>query len=405
MTATFPTAVSDSSYLASNVTATFGEMVTLDPTFEEMVTLDPTFDEMVTLDPTLLDPVARHDQLDRHMATLIETGLNIKKYSIPPVVAVGLLGNVLTIALMQRPYLKSSTSSVYFSSLAVLDTMHLLHNFFAGWYKTFYEHDLYGYSDFTCKLSSVMSMFCTNAPAWLIVAVAAERVVVTTFPIRGKLWCTRRVALAVSVSVSVLFAVLWMALVFRWGISVGACNPITNRLVLKFFLDHGYMLAISLYTLVPSPLLLMLNAVLVYQVVKANRFRKLAASDTSAVKNTASTTRITVMAVTVSVTYMLLTMPAMVFLYLDVMVNDAMVKQTMREPLWKFLRDISNVLRELNHAVNFFIYLLVLPRVKSELAVMFRACCRNQPSQDSKLQTSSFGKKKYTPTNSSGHSC
>ena len=44
----------------------------------------------------------------------------INKYGIPIILVVGLIGNLLTLILMRRPVMKSTTSAIYFSTRSVV---------------------------------------------------------------------------------------------------------------------------------------------------------------------------------------------------------------------------------------------------------------------------------------------
>ncbi len=92
------------------------------------------------------------------------------------------------------------------------------------------------------------------------------------------------------------------------------------------------------------------------------------------------------MAITVSLTYMILTMPAVIIAYLDVMKNEGKYIGTLALPEIIFFRDISIILRDLNHAINFFLYLLILPKVRCELAAMWRAVIRICPCSSTSVE-------------------
>ena len=331
---------------------------------------------------------------DEGLSSLIQLGISVKKYGIPPVAITGLLCNFLILWLMRRSCMQTTTSAIYFSSLAIVDNLHLLHNLLADWYIATFKVDPYSFYDITCKLKSFLAMFSSNSPAWLVIALTTERVAITTFPLRARQWCTRRAALVLSVATLLFIAALWLVLIFMWGVSGGPCDK--NSDSRRFMLEHGYLLGIVLYTLIPSPLLIVLNGVLIYQVVKGKILRKKmltsgAAAGRQSQSHKASLSRITVMAVVVSLTYVVLTLPALTFTYINIVVNKLEVKGTMAEPLWRFLHDASVILRELNHSINLFLYLLVLPKVRTELAALV-LCCRHPKEEENTGRVSTVNK-------------
>ena len=97
------------------------------------------------LSPTTLGPDGASTEEDPHLSTkndeeddeylsdLVKIGMAVNKYGFLVVLAIGIVGNLLTIVVMRRPSMKKSTTSIYFINLAVADLYHLLDYMTGRW--------------------------------------------------------------------------------------------------------------------------------------------------------------------------------------------------------------------------------------------------------------------------------
>ena len=311
---------------------------------------------------------------------LLEAGLTINKYAAPITLPVGLVGNILILILMHRPFMKTSTSAVYFKILAVGDSLHLLMHFTGPWMSKHNDKDLWGYYDITCKMQMILMTTGFTWPAWIIVAMTAERLVAVCFPFRAKKWLTVKMAGVVCVAITLLSFVLWSAVYLPYGVSTGPCD---RKLLKEITEEYTILLAAILYTYVPTPLLIIMNTVIVWQLIRARKQRDKMTATIGSTNSKVS--RVTVMAVTVSLVYLVLTLPSSFITNLDIMgIDTGKLVEMLRGDQIKFCRQVFNVLRELNHAINFLLYLLILPKVRNELVKMWRivtatACLSAKP--------------------------
>ena len=302
-------------------------------------------------------------------SNLLEVGLAINKYAIPIILTAGLVGNILTLMLMQKPFMKNSTSAIYFSTLAIGDSLRLLIYLTEVWLPKHAEKDPWLHNDITCKIQQILSAASYTWPAWIIVAMTAERLVAVRFPFRAKGWLTVKVAGAVCVVITFLSFVLWSVVFLSDGVSTGPCD---TKLLWKISQEYVLLLATTLYTYVPTPLLIVMNTVIVRQLIGSRKQHDKMTTTIGSANSKIS--RITVMAVTVSLVYLVLTIPACFIVTFDFLIIDTgKLSDIVLKTEFMFCREVFSCLSQLNHAINFFLYLLILPKVRYELVNMWRS--------------------------------
>ena len=310
----------------------------------------------------------------RKTLELIELGRDIHKYAMPGIFAVGFIGNILSLVIMQRPFIRKSSASVYFSALAVADTIallyHLLYNYLRIHFPDLNLEPLkLSFSDILCKTLAGVLPFTLQWPAWLILAVTAERLLMTLFPLKGKLWCTRRAALGMVISITLILALYNSIAWYVLGLSLGRCT-LTG---IEGWDEFRIYFNLTLYTLLPSPLLILMNAVMIYKLLGSQRIRKrLTYSENSGKKSKAdgAISRATVAAVLVSVSYFILTCPSTTINTI-VVITDLDTKY----PEIRLVHYIGLVFRTTNNAINFILYLISYPRIRTECVTLITTCC------------------------------
>lgn len=295
----------------------------------------------------------------------------IRNYGMPVITAIGIPSNVCSFLLMQRQRLRVTSVSVYFSTLAVADTWVLLHAISYQWSSSYFGTTFWLKHNILCVLNQWTLLFGMTWAAWLVVALTVERLLVIIFPLRSKVWCTRRNAVITVISITLISASVWAVLVFMWGVEMSIECQIRD--LINFLEGAGYTINAILYSLGPSSLLLLLNGALVYQLWKAQKQRaqmasNAAVSDDSNAKRTSTTIRVTITVCVVSISYLLFTLPISMFRLLD-----RMRQLTDEGPV--IVSQVAILFRLLNHSVNFFIYLLTSDRMREEFVALMM--CRN----------------------------
>ncbi|XP_073978989.1 probable G-protein coupled receptor 139 [Rhodnius prolixus] len=139
---------------------------------------------------------------------------------LPLVVTVGIMGNVVTVIVMTRKRMKSSTNT-YLTALAVSDLLFLIFNMILSFehqpairqsqYVTYWH--LHKWTIWLVDATGA----CSN---WLTVSFTLERYIAVKHPLRGKVLCTESRARKVIALVILLACLLTITTAFEWNVDV-----------------------------------------------------------------------------------------------------------------------------------------------------------------------------------------
>ena len=130
---------------------------------------------------------------------------------------VGVPMNLLSLAVMLRPNMRRTSSSVYFAALAVWDVFTLLSHL-VTMVARLYERSMI--STVFCKLLFAIQSFVSINSNWTVALMTFERLLVVSFPLKAITWCTvkrAKVTLAVMTTISLMFNSHYMWTVHAWN--------------------------------------------------------------------------------------------------------------------------------------------------------------------------------------------
>jgi len=314
-----------------------------------------------------------------------ETGAHITSLSLnyviwvfvmPVALLVGIVGNVLSIVVLQSKAFRRTTTGVYLPITAVADTIHVV----VGCQEILEVAGIFSareYNVWACRAYKVIYYTSGDAAIWLLVAFTFDRFVAVCFPLRKRRVC--RWKRAVIASATIIFLSLAKNFHEFWtrgpeytesGEFVRICG---RQKRYKFFLDYVRpWIAIILITVVPFILILFFNCMIVHSLLKAQRLRSKNAAYTEACATPTGTgnkpptsatsfRQTTFMCLGVSFAFLILVAPSVVLLT--------------GKPYWKRgdaaaygnAKAISNFLSILHHCINFFLYCVTGRRFRQEL--------------------------------------
>lgn len=161
-------------------------------------------------------------QLDPIYARLRDdTRFWIQRVLVPSLAVVGSFGNIVTVIIMTRRRMRSTTN-MYLAALALVDMLYLMLTFLLGFshYPNMDEPKYYAY----WRLKPFMMMLtdaCSNTSVWLTVTFTIERYIAVRFPMKGKVWCTEERAKKL------------IMLVFAFGILFALPVPLEWKVILR----------------------------------------------------------------------------------------------------------------------------------------------------------------------------
>ena len=297
-------------------------------------------------------------------------------YVLPVALLVGIIGNILSIIVLQSKSFRHTTTGVYLPSTAVADIVFLL----TGGLEILETADIFDvreYNIWTCRLYKVLHYTAGDISIWLVVAFTFDRFVAVCFPLGKLKFSTWK--RAVIASATIVFLSLAKNLHEFWtrgpeyrrnGELRRICG---SQEKYHFFLDYVRpWLVLVLVMVIPFVLILVFNCSIVAGLVRANRSRRLSVpSFTTAVvtgskpsSSSSSFRQMTFMCLGISFAFLICVAPSIVLL--------------IGKPYWKHrtnvayqnAKAVSNFMVFINHAINFFLYCVTGQRFRHELKAL-----------------------------------
>ncbi|XP_054707619.1 FMRFamide receptor-like [Uloborus diversus] len=317
-----------------------------------------------------------------HKNFLIHSRFWVQRILVPTIMTIGIVGNVITIVIMTRRRMRSSTNN-YLAALAIFDMMYLIFTFILSLshYPHIPDSDHYIYwrmRPFIFMLTDT----CSNTSVWLTVTFTVERYIAVCHPMKGKVFCTESRAKKAIVTVFLFCFTFTIPTPFEWKV-VEKINESTNHTTL--YLDHSdmgrnylyktiyYWLTVVLFIFIPFILLAIFNSFLIRSVhlskVQRSSMTRGEGSDSS------QENKITMMLIAVVILFFICQLPTACHLLYSTLHENFNVKQLY---LLHGLGNIFNFLMSINAAGNFVLYCLLSQKYRRTFIQIFCPCMRNR---------------------------
>ena len=288
-------------------------------------------------------------------------------YLSPVIIAIGIVANTLTLIVMNRQSLRNSPVSVYMSALAVTDTLVLIMDVLNNWFLETLKLNLLALSLVFCRFHRFFFNVCYTCSAWLVTSLAIERTIVVFFPLKAKVFCTRKTALVVVSVLIIVSGVLYIPNTWGWVLSEQSnCDMLPQ---FKFFFSNvAPWLSAALYSYIPAIIMITCSTGIVIQLRRAaiQRRAMLSHSEGTA-KISDDVRRVSITVLVVCLTFLLLTVPVTTF-YIVLFATGKYLTYT---DITALVRAIILVFGLCNHAINFFLYVLTSADFRQELRNLF----------------------------------
>lgn len=294
------------------------------------------------------------------------TRLIVQKILSPTVSTVGFLGNTLSIIVLSRRRMQSSTN-VYLIALSVCDLLYLFFTVTLGFVHCSYRTQP-KLAFYYIPYARVLADLFGNIAVWLTVSFTVERYVGVRYPMKGRVWCTVRRAKLISCLVVLVCLINTSPELFEMDI-IEKQSSLSNSTVASFvcvttdfaktdsYQIGYYWWFISFFTFIPMVLLSVFNSLLIRIVWKASIIRKSLANSnvTGQVQHQGSgQNKITIMLINVVIVFLICQFPWTGLLIYRTYMSAHGLK--MSQYTLKILGNITNLLVQLNAASNFFLY-------------------------------------------------
>ncbi|KAL8572046.1 hypothetical protein ACOMHN_038404 [Nucella lapillus] len=297
---------------------------------------------------------------------------------VPPVLLLlGCYGNVMTIVVMRAMRTSESTSclSVYFTALAVSDLILLGTTMASYWPEMAFNLPLAYFHDLTCSGLLFVTTASSMTSAWLLVTMTSQRLMSVVVPHRVSVLCTARRGKLISAAIAVISCVINVHFFLNYHVETtqeGYKSCVSKD---KGMVDVLGTLTLFLMSFIPFLLLIVINSLLIYRVLRSNQTAgKLAAGSAQlSASRSAQLTSMTTTLVFTSLAFLMLTLPSCVFnLYLEsigyfegeIEDEDLTIKLAWGD-------SVCILLWASNSAINFYIYVLSGGKFRQEVRRCF----------------------------------
>ncbi|KAK2155480.1 hypothetical protein LSH36_239g04019 [Paralvinella palmiformis] len=307
---------------------------------------------------------------------------------IPPILIIlGTFGNVFSFVILKRKAMLKFSTYYYLMVLAVADTLVLYVGLLRLWIGELTGFDVRDRADWLCKLTNVVGYTVSDFSVWLIIAVTVERYIVVCHPLRASTMCNARRAR--KVIGGLLCGLLLLNAHFLWTVRIvyfkhaGDTIPqcAGSRRHSRLVEQVWPWLDTVVYSVLPFLIIIVLNALIVRQVIRARRHRiqlRNGSMYEQAQRRPSheGSTRLTVMLLTITFAFLLTTLPMTVANILAAFWNEYRTDLA-AVSRFKLGRTITELLMYVNHSMNFFLYCATGQKFRHQLVWM--VCYARRP--------------------------
>ena len=229
--------------------------------------------------------------------------------------------------------------------------------------------DIRALSDTGCKMFFWAFRTAKMTSSWLVVLISIERFIATWFPFHAKGINTTRKAIMAILSVYIVIGVyngVWCSITDR--IIGGICLPNTRPPGLEHVTGAFLVTGLTIYCFVPAPILCILNTLIVIKIVKSlKRTQKMQKGAKKEIDK-----KPTVMLIGIAVAFVVLVVP---------IASAHLVSYVKKQNIFEssetwvvILREVAQLMEQLNYSINFFLYVLLGDLFRSRLREALRSC-------------------------------
>ncbi|XP_014770365.1 FMRFamide receptor [Octopus bimaculoides] len=262
-----------------------------------------------------------NDDNDTAREVLEVTRFVVQKILSPTVSTIGFVGNTLSIIVLSRRRMQSSTN-VYLTALSVCDLLYLFFMVTLNFVHCSYQQQP-KFAFYYMPYARVLTDLFGNMAVWLTVSFTVERYVGVRYPMRGRIWCTVHRAKMISFLVFIICLINTSPELFEMEILEKKLSTYNQTVV--FFVCHNtkfaqsdsyqigyYWWFVSFFTFIPMILLSVFNSLLIRIVWKSSVIRRSLANSNvtgQAQRHGSGQNRITIMLINVVIIFLVCQLP------------------------------------------------------------------------------------------------
>lgn len=315
-----------------------------------------------------------------------KAGILIWKVVPPILILLGTVGNCLSIFVLSRKAIRSSTTALYLTVLAFSDLFVLYTGLLRQWLIYLFDKDVRKLGSFGCKLNIWLVYSSLDFSAWILIAVTLERVVSAWLPHNAKIVCTKKNAVTVLISIGVFIIGLNAHLMYGMGLKynqgdsgvseLAECDEIDDS-YRDFFAKTWPWIDLCVFCVIPFTVIVIGNVLILLRVIKSQnktKSRIMPSTQNGTIQTTTHShgskhSSMTAMLFTLNVVFLVSTSPVSIY--------------TIGEPYWakgasgqkcaqlKLWWAIVNMFMYTNNSLNFLLYCLSGSRFRREVIRIF----------------------------------
>lgn len=301
-------------------------------------------------------------------------------YFIPTVCGFGMVCNVLNLAVLSRRQMKESPYS-YLMGLSVADFTVLTLSFIQSVFSNKYGENIYAWKFYDAYIFYPFANVFANASVWITVMLTVERWVSVRFPLQAKDVCTRSLARKAMLGVFVISLIVNIPRFLGPVIEKDTDGTyIVNRS--KFEESNFYVGVTWFYVctvhVIPCVLLVTLNICLICLVYRANQRRNILQESYHHGDDHQSNkeqTRLTITCISIIFLFLICIIPSAFSnrpVAFALFSKNMVLRQFLRQPFYRVLRVVTNMLVFCNLSLNFVLYCVFNNKFMRTLHMLLR---------------------------------
>ena len=302
-------------------------------------------------------------------------GNELIKWTALIVILVGTTGNILSFIVMSRRSIRTSSASVYFRAIAVMDTMMLWTGHFTHWLRVVSGISVENLTSWSCKAYYFLLYTGGDLAVWSILAVTVDRFIAVVFPMKAKQLCSVKRAIFAMLFTAALAIGKNLHLLWTRGPQYGdnhtsqymtkTCGYPTKNFE-EFEKYFRPWIALSLYAFLPIAFIFTFNVIIVVRLAELRRKREkrqetLSSSSSNVKQKNSAVSAMTAMFLSVSFVLLLLLTPSIsIYVSIPYWPKDAKTQATLA-----LILAITDTCVYIEHSINFFLYCLTGRKVST----------------------------------------
>ena len=291
----------------------------------------------------------------------------------PLCILLGVFGNVMTMAIIHRFKAKRSSLDPYFMALAMADLCILITTPFVQWVILAAGFSISSQHDAICKLHVFIMNASSGISAWIVVVMTTQRALSVVWPHRVNALCTQSRSWKMILVIVVLFCLICSHMLYgyvvlrlprpRCGIPYSGYESFIRNVWPKADM--------FIFSVVPFVCLFISNSVLIVKLRASVKSAsgQFATSDIQQASRVTSANSVTLTAIIVSLTFVLLTLPRTIFNTVTFVIDTAITMET--RDMFFFIGVIVYYLADINYSINFYLYCLTGKKFRNEFRNIF----------------------------------